>query len=310
MGLIFSALVLLACPAVSSARSTVWKGGANANAWDLNSSTNWLVSGTSTPAVPFLQGDNVTFDDTGSTSPAVNVIGLLSPGNIQVSNTGTYTFSGTGTLGGTGALVKSGAGTLTLSPTVVSVSAVTTSNSAVVGVSSATGLVIGMGAGGTGLAAGATITAISGTNVTLSQAATATGSAVALTFFGDHTYSGGTTIGGGILALSGYQQTALGGGIITLQGGGTLAMNGVGSSSDYGTLTNAINLPASQTGSIRIMQRGNFSGAVTGPAGSTLNVQVNYIRGAILGDWSAFAGQINVTAGVLAGQSFKCCDSF
>src|SRR2546428_3890 len=45
------------------------------------------------------------------------------------------------------------------------------------------------------------------------------------------------------------------------------------------------------------MQRGTFASTVTGAANSTLNVQVNYIRGSISGDWSGFAGTINVTAG-------------
>ena len=50
-------------------------------------------------------------------------------------------------------------------------------------VASATGIAVGQGVSGTGIATGTTVTAVSGTTVTLSIAATLTQSGVALSFF-------------------------------------------------------------------------------------------------------------------------------
>jgi len=68
-------------------------------------------------AAQFYSLDAVTFTDSGSASPAVNLVGTLNPGSLTVNNpTKNYTFSGTGGLIGTG-LAKSGAGSLTFNNT-------------------------------------------------------------------------------------------------------------------------------------------------------------------------------------------------
>ncbi|MGC3991192.1 MAG: polysaccharide lyase family protein [Chthoniobacteraceae bacterium] len=116
-----------------------------------------------------------------------------------------------------------------------------------------------------------------------------------LNITGTDTYSGGTTIGGGTIAITGSTsnaQNGLGTGTITLQGG-TLILSGTTSTSNYGVLANAINVPAASTGTIQFMERGGQSGAVTGSG--TLTAQVNYIRDDISGDWSGFTGQLNIT---------------
>jgi len=119
-----------------------------------------------------------------------------------------------------------------------------------------------------------------------------------LNLSGSDTYSGGTIISGGLVALgngsSSNAQNGLGTGTITLQGG-TLRMNGYSGSStpSYGVLANAVNVPDGASGTWQFSQRGGQSGAVTG--NGTLNLQVNYVRGDISGDWSGFTGQLNVT---------------
>lgn len=67
------------------------------------------------------------------------------------------------------------------SPTISITGSTTSSSTSVTSVSSTTGLVVGQAISGTGIPVGATIAAISGSTLTLSIAATATGSAVALT---------------------------------------------------------------------------------------------------------------------------------
>ena len=91
-------------------RDLVWKGDGTANAWDA-ATNNWLRSGAATA---FSTGDRVSFDDTGSLSPVVNVTGTLTPATVDVDATGNYTFGGSGAVTATGTLTKSGTGTLTL----------------------------------------------------------------------------------------------------------------------------------------------------------------------------------------------------
>ena len=94
------------------------------------------------------------------------------------------TLSITSPVGGIATGATSKAVTFTNTDTVHSLNGNTTSASTTVaGLSSTSSLEVGMLAAGTGIPAGATVTAVpNGTSVTLSVAATANGSAVALTF--------------------------------------------------------------------------------------------------------------------------------
>ncbi len=91
-----------------TAAALVWVGDGSANAWD-TTSANW------TP-IPFSDGAKVTFDDTGSASPAVTITpSPVAPHTVTVNTTAkSYTIGGAG-IAGTGSLTKSGNSTLTLS---------------------------------------------------------------------------------------------------------------------------------------------------------------------------------------------------
>src|SRR5205823_11442417 len=80
-------------------RDLVWKGGAS-NAWNTSASgTNWIVSGSSTPNVAYVDGDRPLFDNTVSSNQSITLSGTLVPGRVTVSNsTRNYTFTGPGTL--------------------------------------------------------------------------------------------------------------------------------------------------------------------------------------------------------------------
>ncbi|MEO5712742.1 MAG: polysaccharide lyase family protein [Luteolibacter sp.] len=118
-----------------------------------------------------------------------------------------------------------------------------------------------------------------------------------VTISGVNTYTGGSIIGAGTVVIAGATaangQNGLGGGTVTLQGG-TLTLNGYTGSTTptYGNLANAISVPQGSTGTIRNSQRGGITGNLTG--GGSLTLQINYIRGDVGGDWSAFTGNINV----------------
>jgi len=91
--------------------SLTWVGDGAANTWDVAAATNWL-RGQSPDA--FFQGDTVRFD-IGSATPAINLVGILSPAVVMVSNSVDFTFGGSGKLSGATALVKQGSGTLSVS---------------------------------------------------------------------------------------------------------------------------------------------------------------------------------------------------
>lgn len=86
-----------------------WTGDSSVNAWDNGGTTNWKQSGTNQY---FFTGDSVTFDNTGSASPSINLVSDMFPGSVTVSASQGYDFTGGGI--GSGSLTKSGGGTLIL----------------------------------------------------------------------------------------------------------------------------------------------------------------------------------------------------
>ena len=88
-----------------------WRGDSSTNAWDLNATANWFDG---LGASKFNTGDEVRFENGGSTSPAVKLQGNLQPSAVKVASSQSYEFTGSGSLGGGTGLVKEGSGTLTL----------------------------------------------------------------------------------------------------------------------------------------------------------------------------------------------------
>jgi autotransporter-associated beta strand protein len=104
----------------------VWRGDDTLNNWSVAGAANWFDD--QALLFPFANGASVEFDDTGSGSPAVNLIGPLQPALITVQAAKHYTFSGPGELIGAMALNKSGPGSLTLENTNHFTGATTVSN--------------------------------------------------------------------------------------------------------------------------------------------------------------------------------------
>lgn len=88
-----------------------WRGDGGFNVWDLATTSNWFDGSDLT-----IYGDGalVTFDNSGSNSPAINLTEPVKPGSLTVSATKNYTFSGVGALAGAMPLSKSGSGSLTI----------------------------------------------------------------------------------------------------------------------------------------------------------------------------------------------------
>jgi rhamnogalacturonan endolyase len=120
-----------------------------------------------------------------------------------------------------------------------------------------------------------------------------------LTLNNTNYFSGGTIISNGSIIVGniGANSAAWGTGPITLMGG-TAQLNGYGGNNGtyWGSVTNDLIVPTGQSGTLLCPARiagSGLSGKLTG--GGTLNVSVDYVRGLISGDWSAFTGQINVS---------------
>src|SRR5262249_55809164 len=90
-------------------------GDGIANLWAAGNGSNWFDG---TNIVAFNNGDTVTFDDTGSNAPPIQLSGTLAPGAINViADDQDFTFGGSGVLAGPCGLFKVGAGNLFINTT-------------------------------------------------------------------------------------------------------------------------------------------------------------------------------------------------
>jgi autotransporter-associated beta strand protein len=208
----------------SDAQFLVWKGDGATNRWNVNGDANWNDN-----TEKFFNLDNVTFDDTGSTSPAVELVGDLAPGSINVNAFADYTFGGAGRItGGTG-LTKDGGGRLTIANTGVNDFA------GPIMINGGT-LEVGNGGAGGSLGTGAVtnngvLSFNRGDDVTVTNAIGGFGSlekhgAGLLNLTGDSSFTGEVTIYGGTLRPG--LATSLGdtnGGSIVIKSGGALDVN-------------------------------------------------------------------------------------
>jgi autotransporter-associated beta strand protein len=314
----------------------VWLGGFSGNTWDTGTHANWMNGGTQDR---FYFGDTVLFDNSGSTSPAVNLVGSISPAAVTVDSSNNYTFSGSGKISGTGALTKTNSGTLTITTTNDFTGPVILGG----GVMSVTrlangGSASGIGASGsdsnnlvfcggslryTGPSVSTDKSAILRSNAVIevsSGTLTANGSlsgSGALTKAGAGTlaipvanaHSGGVIISNGTVNLTttAARDSGLGTGVTTLSGG-TLQLYGYAGSTgtDFGTFNRPLAVVAGTTNALLTPPRYSMSSSLTGAG--TLNLTVDYVRGALSGNWSAFSGTINVT-GRVAASEFRVASS-
>jgi autotransporter-associated beta strand protein len=90
----------------------VWKGNGTTNRWNLNGDQNWNNN-----TQKFFNLDSVTFDDSGSTTPSIELVGDLAPGAIAINSASNYFFVGAGRLTGGAGLTKDGTGKATFGNT-------------------------------------------------------------------------------------------------------------------------------------------------------------------------------------------------
>lgn len=271
-------------------KNLTWVGDNTFNLWD-TTSANWTGE-----ATVFSANDNVTFNASGSATPTVDLVGVVSPNAITVTGSQNYTIgtTTTGSIGGTATLTKSGSGTLTLTTLNSSTGKATVSGGAV---SVATGnnlgatpaafvadqLTLNGGAiqytasgsisanrGTTLGAAGGTIDIPTGINFTNTPVITGTGAltksgAGLLALNTAHTYSGGTVISNGsVLVLN---ATALGTGGVTMAGG-TISFPAAQTIANSVQVSEDSTLTFASTANNAVVLNGNL----TGSAGKTLTI--------------------------------------
>jgi len=242
----FGALVTLATNATTSAtappNNLLWRGDGSVNAWNTTTS-NWLNSAS---ASLFKNGDVVTFDDTGSTSPAIAVAGTLSPGAIFFNDNQNYNVGGSGSWSGSSALSKTGTGTLTISTTNSSYSGSLTVNGGalIVGQSAS------VGSGNFTLSGGATLaTSLGGALVTVPGAINVAASDSA-------TLSASGQLGNG---YSGNLSSGDTNSVLNLSGG--VSFNGT-ATSQFSGFTGTVNIPSGATLRFSLASSGNTFGSL------------------------------------------------
>ena len=206
--------------ATSLSQNLTWHGDGTANNWDTQTTSNWLNGAN---AAVFNTNDDVTFDDTGLNTPAINLVGALQPASVTVAADQNYSFGGSGSMVGPMVLAKSGAGILTIG----------TSN----------------------------------------------------------TFSGGTFINGGTIAMGNASAnvSGLGTNTVTLNDGTRLNLFDAGMATDAGTFPNSLVVSGSTT--LELPERGGAGGA-TLTGGGNFNLINHYVRGNFNYDCSAFTGTL------------------
>lgn len=269
----------------------VWVGDGGSNRWD-TATANWTGDATT-----YAQNDNVTFTNSGSTTPAVDLVGVITPKSVNVNSPLDFTIGSTvgGSLGGTMSLIKAGSGKLTLSSanTFTGKAAVTegtlsianggnlgtapaayvadqlTLNGGTLQVT-ATGN-INANRGVTLGASGGTISIPTGIIFTNTPVITGAGALTktdvgTLTLPVANTYLGGTVVSNGTVSI--LNASALGSGTLTLAGG-TLSVPAATTLANSVSVTANSTLSFANTGNSAVVLNGT---GISGTSGTTLTV--------------------------------------
>ena len=310
-----------------SPSSVTWDG--TSNTWDLQTTAAWTLNHSQ---VTFVTGDTVTFDDSGSANPQIDVTGTLAIGNMLVNSSTNYSFSGTGNIVGTGSLLKTGTGKLSLlttnnftgtitvnggtleinsladagekssigANTSIDPSAFTMNNAKLIftGIPfdnrTNKGLTINGDSDTIQVPNGSSLMAVNGV-VTGTGKLVKTGNGTLHLLNNTNTFTGGTVIKEGTIQLNdpgSGQNVASLGTGLITFEGGQLRM---GNTRDYTDFNANIEVPENQSGTLVADQRCNYNGKLTGSGTLDLVLPGSIDRTIFRGDWSAFTGTINIS---------------
>ncbi|MES2922252.1 MAG: autotransporter-associated beta strand repeat-containing protein [Verrucomicrobiota bacterium] len=277
------------------------------------------ISGTGTNSGYHL-GSNNTFDVADATANSavdLTVSGLLiNQTNSQSAAAGGFTKTGGGTMALSAANTYSG--TTTISGGVVRLDNTNAVQNSTVSMGVADGVIFGTGiisatlgglsgASNLALTSGGSAVVLSvgnnNANTTYSGQLSGTGSSLSkigsgtTTLSNTNSYTGGTTITAGTLALNSLGANAnsghLSAGTVTMQNGATLALTGNGGSTDSLTVDNVIAVASGATATIFFGERSVLNGNNTGDSTTTLKLVSGTIdRNDIGGSWIGFNGTL------------------
>jgi autotransporter-associated beta strand protein len=302
---------------VRSASSVVWTGSTSA-VWDLANSANWSKDGVGDI---FVGNDTVMFDSSSSRR-SVTISETLNPAHMVVNSTLPYAFDGTGKLTGEMTLQKMGAGSLAINnrndftgkvlvqgglltlkyaPTATNMggigpndadpSKLVLSDSAVIQINTANEMT-GRGISFSGPRGGVISVPLTlywdgpmtGTKMTK------TGSAV-LNIGNNNNNLQETVLRSGTLRLNATAAVPYGPGRkLTMMGGTLETVNITGA---YLRSDHSIDVPQSAAATFVAAPRCEYNGSLTGSG--TITWVTDFIRSYINGNWSQFAGRINIT---------------
>ena len=306
----------------SAAQGVIWSGHTS-SIWDYQT-PNFLLGGNATE---FVAGDEISFTDE-ATNTVITIDDLMPISKVTIDNDEkSYTFKGDGGLSGSGSLIKEGSGKLILEttksnytgPTLIHDGSVTVKELADGGMasslgaaSSATGnwqigkatLIVNNGNTATNrnltLLDTATIQIASGAtslkgviNGEGTLVKTGTGQ-LNITYAGNNTWTGGTILKAGTLAMGSWN-TTFGklGSKIHVQGNSTITIFNANSSSIVPNFNYAVTIDKSRRLSLNLGQRCQVSGSFSGEG--TLALSFPYVRGDIRANMANFHGTVTAT---------------
>jgi len=317
--------------AVRSTGTITWTGSESTN-WDFISGNFKLID---SPTY-FVTGDTVIVND-NAVNKTITANDNFSPAKTIFQNTvNTISLKGTGGIAGTANVEKTGRGILNIETVNNTYTGKTTLTDAVVQVAALSdeGLAGSLGSASiapanfvmtnsklivnattTNTNRGMTITGNDTINVpksngvvSISGVVTGTGKLVKngpgqLNLSGNlsNTYTGGTVISGGTLALGSLtmNSTGLGSGSVTLENGGKISM--FYNTGDYNQKPNwNLIIPLNHTGTLLVSGRCVINGTISGAG--TLNYTIPYVRADLVASGANFTGKLNV---VNNGGSFR-----
>ncbi|MDA3854313.1 MAG: autotransporter-associated beta strand repeat-containing protein [Bacteroidales bacterium] len=316
------------------AKTLTWTG-TESNIWALDGALNWTNQET---GHYFLPNDSLLFTGSGSFK-IINTVGLCETSEITFDAQSHFLIKGEGEISGSGGLIKKNTGTTTIStvnsfegPTAIMGGKLSINNLAGGNANSALGragvtsdkLIVD---GGILEITGSSSSSDKGMTIGESDATFAiTKSATKQTITGiikgegalikegegtlvlgtANSYSGGTIINGGTLELlnDAANENGLGSGPLTINKGTLMQFDNMNSSN---TSEFNITIPANATANYILDSRSNNRDSISG-AGE-LNLQINYTRTELQGNWSSFVGTINVSTDADGGE-FKVSNPY
>lgn len=302
----------------------IWHGS-ESGSWDYVSANFTLENA----ATEFVAGDSIYFDDS-ATETNITLAELMPIGAMTVDNTlKDFTFSGNGGFSGTGGLTKRGTGALTLNAIQSDYTGATLIESGTVTVKELADGGIGSSLGAASSEAehwqiGHATLVVDNSNTSTNRGLTLTDSATLripagttslkgivvgngtlikegagqlnITYGGRNTWSGGTVLRQGTLAM-GCWNTTFGTqySTIRVEQQGTIKIFDVNSSTTLPNLDNTLDVVAGGALTLVGGQRCRWRGVLQGDG--DVSVSFPYVRGDVSTDMSQFRGTLTVTAG-------------